>query len=358
MIGFKTKIFTSLLILTFIFAEICQASSQKNFLSTKDNSKINKELIDQNADKYIVGTGDVFRIEVELMPELTNTVRVAPDGYIYLPKLRSIYVSDLTFSGIASLLTNEYSKFVIDPLVFIIPVSYKPIKIFVDGEVPNPGFYSLSGVISPENSLGTTSGGFPTLFDALKKSGGVTRYSDLENIEVIRKIPIAEGGGYKKTSIDFLSVLVDLDFSKNIRLFDGDVIKVKEGKSIDQFFSKIVKTNISPEFITVYISGRVEETGKKSLPKLSTFNTAIDLAGGTKVLKGKVSYYTYGSDLLYEKRVFSYSPNAKAGSKNNPYLKSGDIIKVGKGIVGGITEPLNELAAPALSIFAIENLLN
>ena len=49
---------------------------------------------------------------------------------------------------------------------------------------------------------------------------------------------------------------------------------------------------------------------------------------------------------------------SKPGSYQNPYLKNGDIIRVGKGTVRAITEPLNELTAPALSIFAIDNLLN
>lgn len=355
---FITKIFTSIIIILIFISTESSYGSKKKFISSLSGANYNKELIDQNADQYIVGSEDVFKIEIELMPELTNTIKVAPDGYIYLPKIRSLYVSGLTFPEIANLLTNEYSKFVIDPLVFITPVSYKPIKIFVDGEVPKPGFYSLSGVISSKESLGSTSGSFPTLFDALKKSGGVTRNSDLGNIEVIRKVPIGKGGGYKTANIDFLSVLIDLDISKNIRLFDGDVIKVKKGNSINKIFAKISKTNITPEFINIYISGRIEDPGKKSLPKLSTLNTAIDIAGGTKVIRGKIFYYTYGNDLQYEKKIISYKSNAKPGSIHNPYLKNGDIIRISKGIIGSISEPLDELTTPILGIFALENLFN
>ena len=44
---------------------------------------------------------------------------------------------------------------------------------------------------------------FTTLFDAIREAGGITNYSDLSNIEVKRINNISNGGGYKKTELDF-----------------------------------------------------------------------------------------------------------------------------------------------------------
>ena len=110
------------------------------------------------------------------------------------------------------------------------------------GEVLKPGFYSLSGDRSyktnsfeansqPDNINGRSESYeyiFPTLFDAIQISRGVTPYSDLSNISVIRKIPKGKGGGKKKAELNFLSLLVDGNESQNIRLFDGDVIQVNK----------------------------------------------------------------------------------------------------------------------------------
>ena len=66
---------------------------------------------------------------------------------------------------------------------------------------------------------------------ALKESGGITDYSDLSNIQIIRKIPYGKGGGKKTAFIDFTNYLNDPSFENDIRLFDGDKIIVSKSSS-------------------------------------------------------------------------------------------------------------------------------
>ena len=51
------------------------------------------------------------------------------------------------------------------------------------------------------------------------------------------------------------------------------------------------RTNLTPEYMQVYVTGRVQEAGAVILPQGSSLLHAIDLAGGTKVLHGKVNSY-------------------------------------------------------------------
>ena len=44
---------------------------------------------------------------------------------------------------------------------------------------------------------------FPTVFDAIRAAGGITRFSNLKEIELVRINKISDGGGRKKNNIKF-----------------------------------------------------------------------------------------------------------------------------------------------------------
>tara|TARA_Y100001968_G_scaffold309061_1_gene328506 strand:+ start:405 stop:725 length:321 start_codon:yes stop_codon:yes gene_type:complete len=72
-----------------------------------------------------------------------------------------------------------------------------------------------------------------TLSNAIQKAGGLTSYSDLSKIEIIRDIPIGKGGGKKRAFIDFRSYIKNRDDTYDIRLFDGDAIFILSLKEKD-----------------------------------------------------------------------------------------------------------------------------
>ena len=57
---------------------------------------------------------------------------------------------------------------------------------------------------------------FPDLYSVLKKAGGITAFSDLSNIQVIRKNPLSKGGGKIKAEINFIDVIQLSDDTNNI----------------------------------------------------------------------------------------------------------------------------------------------
>ena len=86
----------------------------------------------------------------------------------------------------------------------------------LEGEIENPGIYVLPGSISPESLANdgplalkgndndiSSSAYFPSLFDGIKKSGGITNYSDLSKVEITRIDTISNGGSRKKAIINF-----------------------------------------------------------------------------------------------------------------------------------------------------------
>ena len=341
-------------------------------------------------DSYILGPGDGLHIELLDLPELSGVFSIGPDGTIFLPRLRALYVEGLTIEELRQLLTEEYKFYVIDPQIYVRPVTYRPIRIYVGGEVRRPGYYTLGGVnqlgnfvsIPGSNNLNnadsdifssnredvigqrfktTTNFGkrfiFPTVFDAIRTAQGITPYSDLSNVQVTRKRAEGLGGGRVRTNLDFLSLITQGSNSQNIRLFVGDVVSV--GKSnivmLDQLL-KAGRTNLNPEFINVFVNGRVRAPGGVTVPNGSSLNQAIAVAGGTRLLKGRVEFVRITREGDIDRRFFSYNSTAPADAPNNPVLSAGDLIRVHDSPLSALSGVVNEVTMPAIGIYSAYSL--
>ena len=309
-----------------------------------------------------------------LLNENQDIYKVNGDGTIFLPRLKNIYVEGLTVSELTYLLNKEYSNFFIEPNITVRIVGYRPISIFIDGEVQNPGLYKLIGEATnaledleiknlkiSKDIRGNVNidSIFPTLYDAIRFSGGITSYSDLSNIQIIRKNSISNGGGKIKATVNFLKVIETGSGEHNIRLIDGDVINIPKSKiDLKEQLSKAVKTNLNPKFIEVILSGRVEQPGKLKLNRSSTLNDAIQVAGGVKIVSGPVNFYRYSAEGLIDKRKFRYNSRSKKGSFKNPVLREGDVIVVGKSTFNKTSNLLMEVTRPFIGINATYDIIN
>ena len=169
----------------------------------------------------------------------------------------------------------------------------------------------------------------PTVFDAIRNAQGITPYSDLSKVQVTRKRAIGKGGGRIQTNLNFISLLTEGNESQNIRLFDGDVVSVSRSNKVmrDQLLNA-GKTNLSPQFMNVFVSGRVKNPGGVVVPQGAVLNQAISLAGGPMLIRGKVEFIRFSSKGEVDRRTFSYDAGASANSPNNPVLTAGDLINI------------------------------
>ena len=301
------------------------------------------------------------------------------DGRISLPRVKDIYVEGLTIDELTFLLTKRFSQYFINPEINVEILTYRDIEVYVEGEVATPGLYTLPGqyfnplstndlsqlfrnIDDPKPTKVTSEKPlisiFPKLYDAIKFSGGITSYSDLTKIEIIRRNTISNGGGKIKAKIDFLEFINYGDDKNNVRLYDGDIIKIpKSNVELTKQLSKAIKTNLSPQFINVLVAGRVEQPGKLTLNRSNTLTDAIEITGGIKVVSGPIFFYRYSAEGLIDKRRFRYKANSKRGSYKNPILRNGDVIIVGKSGFNKTTELLKEVTQPFLGINATYELI-
>lgn len=320
-------------------------------------------------EAYILGPGDELQIELVNIPELSGIFPIGPDGTLYLPRLRSLYVEGLTVDELRYFLTEQYKEYVKDPQIYIQPVAYRAVRVYVGGEIRRPGYYTISGgknnLLDNQDQAKLTQGNnsenkpdrWPTLFDALRAAEGITPFSNLSMVQVTRKQALSAGGGKIRANLDFMQLVTEGEERVNIRLFDGDSITVARSPKVlrDQLLAAS-RTNLSPDFIEVFVSGRVHRPGPQELPQGSTLNQAIAGAGGPKLLRGSVEFLRFNSDGTTDRRRFSYNESARNDEFKNPVLMTGDVVRVNDSLFSAGVEVLNEITGPAVGIYSVYSL--
>ena len=267
-----------------------------------------------------------------------------------------------------NILNEEYLNYVRFPEVESLIIKHRDIKVLVDGAVNNPGIQILKGSVSEIDASFNSSANlingfsgrgaktinyFPKVFDAIRVAGGINQFSNIKEITLIRKNSISNGGGKKITTLNIEDITKNYSSPQNIRIYDGDKIKVATlDKPNDKLIGSAIKSNLSPRFINIIVTGRVNFPGEIRIGRSGTLNDALDIAGGVKVLKGKIRHISLASDGSIQKNIIKYRRRNKRGSKNNPYLKDGDIVFVGDSFLSSSSEVIREITSPLQGIYS------
>jgi polysaccharide export outer membrane protein len=159
--------------------------------------------------EYIVGDGDVLRIEVWKEPEVSqNAITVRPDGMISLPLLGVTKVSEMTPTQIQDMLAVKLSRFMNKPEVTVTVTQIKSKSVYVTGEVRKPGVYELT---RPTN-----------VFQLLIRAGGLSQYAHRKSVVVLR---VADGKT-QRLPVNYKQLLRGKNEEQNIILQPGDTVVV------------------------------------------------------------------------------------------------------------------------------------
>jgi protein involved in polysaccharide export with SLBB domain len=94
---------------------------------------------------YRIYPGDELEVTVPSAPELSKTLTVQPDGRVSLPLLQPIMAADRSLDDLQRALTQAYAGQLLRPGVNLSLKSTTPLKVYVGGEVNNPGIYDMAG---------------------------------------------------------------------------------------------------------------------------------------------------------------------------------------------------------------------
>ncbi len=155
---------------------------------------------------YVLGSGDVIRIDVFEEPQFNGTVVVRPDGKISLPLVSEVYVAGLTPVATEELLAVKLAKFVNRPRVTVTVQEIHSRVVYVTGEVLRPGAYALADTIN--------------VVQLIARAGGVTAYAKKKDVYVLH------AGSGLRTKVDYSKVLRGQHVEENVQLNPGDTVVV------------------------------------------------------------------------------------------------------------------------------------
>jgi polysaccharide export outer membrane protein len=237
----------------------------RNSRATQDISALIKP-----ATPYTIESGDVLSIVVWDHPELngaaaSQTPMATPEstsgtsplagfivdheGQIQFPFAGAIKVSGLTEERARDLLATKLARYITKPNITLRVQSYRSKRIYVDGEVRQPGVYSINDIPM-------------TLIEAINRTGGMLPSADQSRLSLSR-----QGTTY---SIDLPEMVQRGVNPATVLLQDGDVLRVRSRDESKVFVSGEV---VAPRALTMH-------NGRLSL------NEALGESGGINPMSG------------------------------------------------------------------------
>lgn len=163
--------------------------------------------VDNEERPYRIGREDVLDIAVWRDPDLSRTVPVRPDGFISMPMTGDVVAAGKTPAELAEELKQKLSPYVQEPRITVIVREVNSSRVFVTGEVANPGAYPLRGRVS--------------LVQAIALAGGFTDFADSDAILLIR----TDDKG-TQIPVRYSDLISDGEKYKELLLRPGDTIVV------------------------------------------------------------------------------------------------------------------------------------
>jgi polysaccharide export outer membrane protein len=179
------------------------ANKTINDKQAKDNKKVADDVVIDN-DKYVIGPEDVLDIFVWKEESLTKTVPVRIDGKISLPLLDDVQAAGLTPLQLKEEITKRLSGFVDNPTVTVTVKEANSYRVFISGEVKQPGIVRIRSEI--------------TLVKLIIMAGGFTEWANKRKISIITK----ENGKEKRITANY-NKIIDGD-KPDIIIKPGDTV--------------------------------------------------------------------------------------------------------------------------------------
>jgi polysaccharide export outer membrane protein len=190
-------------------------------------------------EEYLIGPGDILQVVVWDHPELTipagsfrdaesSGQQVGEDGYLFYPYVGMVKAEGMNIAALRDVLTDRLSRYIQNPQLDVRVVAYRSKRVYVVGEVADPG-------ILPLNDLPMT------IADAISLSGGLTPDAFKSGVNVSRNGKVYE--------IDLKALYDYADSTQNLMLRHGDIVNVLDRSQQKVFLMGEVRSPGSVEII-------------------------------------------------------------------------------------------------------------
>ena len=161
-------------------------------------------------ERYVLGPGDTFTLEIVGEKDLPREYQVASDGTVDFPYVHTLKVADLEAQEVARLVRERLiaEKVLSDPSVVVQVKEYASRHVTVLGQVSKPGSYPLLPGMS--------------MIQAISQAGGLTAVASGTHVSLTRKT--SKGQQTVDVNVDAISE----GRAPDMPLQAGDQIYVRE----------------------------------------------------------------------------------------------------------------------------------
>ena len=160
-------------------------------------------------EEYVIGPEDVLEISVWQNEDVSRVVSVRPDGKISLPLLHDVQAAGHTATELKEVIKRDLKPYIGTPEVTVIVQQINSWRIYVQGEVQQPG-------VVPIRSR-------TTLSQVISMVGGFTEFAKESRIQILRE---DKEGKREIIPIDYTLIMKGESPALDIYLKPGDTIIV------------------------------------------------------------------------------------------------------------------------------------
>ncbi len=192
---------------------------------------------DEDEPAYRFFPGDELDITVPSAPELSKQIVIGPDGRITLPLIGPVMAADRSTTELQAVVSQAYASQLLRPDVFIALRTAAPLKIYVGGEVANPGVFDMAGDLDA--------------FRAVMMAGGFRNTARRSEVVIIRR---GREGRPMMRTVDLMQALRDPARADLVPLRRFDIVYVPRtrvaevGMFVQQYLRDILPVQFSYAF--------------------------------------------------------------------------------------------------------------
>lgn len=157
---------------------------------------------------YRISPEDVLDVSVWREPDLQRQVTVRPDGGVSLPLIGDVAVAGSTVSEAEAKIRARLMDYIPEAVVTVSVVQLRGLRIYVTGQVKNPGQFQVGRYID--------------VLQAITLAGGFTPFAKQRNVQIIRR----DGARETVYKFNYKELQRGRNLAQNIQLKADDVVLV------------------------------------------------------------------------------------------------------------------------------------
>jgi polysaccharide biosynthesis/export protein len=314
---------------------------------------------------YTLGPGDTIGVDIFDVPEFSGAngrYTIMIDGSVTMPWIGRVKLQGLTLDQADSLVTSLYDQYIRDlPNVTVNLLSARSLQVAVVGEVKRPGAYPITPeggsnriLVGEDGASGGVANQWPTVTRIIQTAGGITQLADLRKVEVRRSL---SDGSTQVIAVNLYDLLRKGDLNQDVTLRDRDTIVIPTATALTAEDANLLgAASFAPETIRVNVVGEVAAPGTLELDPNITMNEAILAAGNFipgRARKSRVELIRLNPNGTATRRTIEVDMSAGVNEQNNPPLRDGDSIIVGRSSRIRLGETIQTIVEPFTGIFGI-----